>query len=183
MTDNTTDCHDGCDIQYDQHDQHDSEYHTQYDSINKRASFPLFQMLYNERIRHTTGSESISLKQKNKIQKILKTMDMYHMELVYAIIRCYHLQIDKHSIYEIPYGMKKIKTHHYKIDMNELPLHLLLILLRFCELYETKQGIVVDKEDVTAESPNLEKGDQSCEITVGQSDMDSSESTHVQNDR
>ena len=102
-----------------------------------RASFPLFHMIYNNVLTSSPlPEEPVSTADKNKICRIIKDMDDHHMELVFAIIRCYHLQIDQHSIFENPYQMKKMKQHHYRFDTELLPPLLLRILLHFITLYE-----------------------------------------------
>ena len=102
-----------------------------------RASFPLFHMIYNNVLTSSPlPEEPVPTADKNKICRIIKDMDDHHMELVFAIIRCYHLQIDQHSIFENPYQMKKMKQHHYRFDTEVLPPLLLRILLHFITLYE-----------------------------------------------
>ena len=102
-----------------------------------RASFPLFHMIHNAVLTSFPSPEDpVSTADKNKICRIVKDMDEHHMELVFAIIRCYHLQIDHHSIFENPYQMKKMKQHHYRFDTELLPPFLLRILLHFIHLYE-----------------------------------------------
>jgi len=106
-----------------------------------RASFPLFQMIYNgvaeDGIRHP--DEDIQAI-RSRICRRMRDMDDYQMELVYAIIRCYHLQIDNRSIFEIPYKIKKVKTMQYRVDVDNLPDDLVRILDRFADMQEQVGG-------------------------------------------
>jgi len=110
-----------------------------------RASFPLFQMIYNNVLskyqeeefqQQTIMMEEISSSQKTKICRIIKEMDEHHMELIFALIRCYQLQIDQQSILQTPYHMKKVKPSQYRFDIDQLPTLLHHIILNFVELYE-----------------------------------------------
>lgn len=107
--------------------------------VATRASFPLFQMIFNnfQEERQDTVVPSVALR--SRVCKSIKEMDDYNMELVYAIIRCYHLQIDQRPIFENPYQMKKIKAFHFRFDIDNLPDDLVLILNRFIDMYEKQQ--------------------------------------------
>lgn len=111
-----------------------------------RASFPLFQMIYDQFDHDTTTPPTVSMK--NTICRVIRDMDDYHMELIYAIIRCYHLQIDERPIFENPYYMKKIKPHHYRFEVDHLPDHLVHILYRFVDMYTT------NKDHLTTTTPH-----------------------------
>lgn len=103
-----------------------------------RASFPLFQMLY-DRICLTefTGEDIvISAEEQATICNIIKGMDDYQHELVYAIIRCYQLQVDGQSIFEIPYNVKKIRNTQFRFELSNLPIHLQKILLLFIDMHD-----------------------------------------------
>lgn len=106
-----------------------------------RASFPLFQMIYNEvcEQKELHKIEPVTAAMRGRICKIVKDMDEYHMELVYAIIRCYHLQVDRRPIFENPYQMKKVRAFQFRFDIDNLPTDLVLILDHFVALYERKK--------------------------------------------
>ena len=132
-----------------------------------RASFPLFQMLYNsilteeeENISSSSGDRkdistipttstipSISTPDKNHLCKIIKDLDDYHMELVFALIRCYHLQVDQGSIFETPYSMKKVRnSNNYRFEVENIPPPLLKILLKFIHLHHESKHQEINYE-------------------------------------
>ena len=130
-------------------DQNDfSKPHLTPSTTQTRASFPLFQMLYNSIL--TTEEDNISSSTTNDISssdkthlcKVIKDLDDYHMELVFALIRCYHLQVDQGSIFETPYHMKKVRnSNNYRFEVENIPPPLLKILLKFIHLHhESKQS-------------------------------------------
>ena len=116
-----------------------------------RASFPLFQMIYNDLSENDMANVPTTT-MRTKICRIIKDMDDYHMELVYAIIRCYHLQIDRRPIFENPYQMKKVKSFQFRFDIDNLPDVLILIIDRFVDMYEQKK-----QDSVTGNLPNAVK--------------------------
>lgn len=130
-------------------DQNDfSKPHLTPSTTQTRASFPLFQMLYNsilteeEEENISNDENDISSSDKTHLCKIIKDLDDYHMELVFALIRCYHLQVDQGSIFETPYHMKKVRnSNNYRFEIENIPPPLLKILLKFINLHhESKQS-------------------------------------------
>jgi len=91
---------------------------------------------YQEEEFQDQSIQEISSSQKTKICRIIKEMDEHHMELIFALIRCYQLQIDQQSILQTPYHMKKVKPSQYRFDIDQLPTLLHHIILNFVELYE-----------------------------------------------
>lgn len=135
----------------------DSSMSTHQNTTITRASFPLFQMIYDqikEQEKDSNGSPDRGIGMGSdpcnvsnlytqpflsKLCRTIRDMDNYHMELVYAIIRCYHLQVDRRPIFEAPYKMRKLRTSHFRFDIDNLPSDLILILGRFVDLYEKKK--------------------------------------------
>lgn len=110
-----------------------------------RASFPLFQMIYNQVMEQEDRPKDLCIRSGrthpilSKICRMIREMDNYHMELVYAIIRCYHLQVDRRPIFEAPYQMRKLRSSQFRFEIDNLPSDLILILGRFVDLYEKKK--------------------------------------------
>lgn len=126
---------------------------TQGGSTITRAAFPLFQMIYNDfcEDKELAKIPPMTPSTRARVCRIIRDMDEYHMELVYAIIRCYHLQIDRRPIFENPYQMKKVRAFQFRFDIDNLPTDLVSILDRFVELYERKKRqdksqLVVDNQ-------------------------------------
>jgi hypothetical protein len=117
--------------------------------MTARASFPLFQMIYNDILdsRDDTVSTELSVNDRVRLCKTIKDMDEYHMELVYAIIRCYHLQVDRRPIFEIPYNMKKVRSLQFRFEVDQFPPVLQHILLRFTEMYRDKNRMETPNEE------------------------------------
>jgi len=120
-------------------------------TIITRASFPLFQMIYNDFCddKELAKIAPQTPAMRARICRVVRDMDEYHMELVYAIIRCYHLQIDRRPIFENPYQMKKVRALQFRFDIDNLPTDLISILDRFVSLYERKKAQDVIPTDNT----------------------------------
>lgn len=102
-----------------------------------RASFPLFQMLYDKIcLTEFTGEDIvITPTEQATICSMIRGMDDYQQELVYAIIRCYQLQVDGQSIFEAPYNVKKVRSNQFRFELSNLPVHLQKILLLFIDMH------------------------------------------------
>ena len=94
------------------------------------SNFPLFDNLNKD-----LPNEEITVKQKDKFIKLVKDIDEYGSELIYALIRFYQLEnSDDKSTFKLPYGGKYVK-HDMKFDFNELPNELKHILLKFVQIH------------------------------------------------
>jgi hypothetical protein len=108
-----------------------------------QSTFPLFSTLEQKiEEEHIDLNLSLSDVQKQFICDQVKSMDDISVELVYAIIRFYHLQYESGNIMELPYQMKKQKTGSiYKIDLNDMPLKLQHFVLLFTTMYRDHNDI------------------------------------------
>ena len=94
------------------------------------SNFPLFDNLNKD-----LPNEEITVKQKDKFIKLVKDIDEYGSELIYALIRFYQLEnSDDKSTFKLPYGGKFVK-HDMKFDYNELPNELKHILFKFIQIH------------------------------------------------
>jgi len=94
------------------------------------SNFPLYDNLIKD-----LPEEEMTLKQKDKFIKLVKDIDEYGSELMYALIRFYQLEnSDDKSTFKLPYGGKYIK-HDMKFDFNELPNELKHILFKFIQIH------------------------------------------------
>ena len=85
--------------------------------------------------KKTIKEEEITVKQKDKFIKLVKDIDEYGSELIYALIRFYQLEnSDDKSTFKLPYGGKFVK-HDMKFDFNELPNNLKHILFKFIQIH------------------------------------------------
>jgi hypothetical protein len=94
------------------------------------SNFPLYDNLIKD-----LPEEEMTVKQKDKFIKLVKDIDEYGSELMYALIRFYQLEnSDDKSTFKLPYGGKYIK-HDMKFDFNELPNELKHILFKFIQIH------------------------------------------------
>lgn len=107
-------------------------------NMSSRASFPLFQMLYDKiSVSEFTGEDIvISPEEQDTICSMIRGMNDYQHELVYAIIRCYQLQVDGRSIFENPYNSKRVRNNQFRFDLSNLPIPLQRILLLFIDIHD-----------------------------------------------
>ena len=90
------------------------------------SNFPLYDNLIKD-----LPEEEITVKQKDKFIKLVKDIDEYGSELIYALIRFYQLEnSDDKSTFKLPYGGKFVKNE-IKFDFNDLPPDLKKILFNF----------------------------------------------------
>jgi hypothetical protein len=94
------------------------------------SNFPLYDNLIKD-----LPVEEMQVKNKDKFIKLVKDIDEYGCELIYALIRIYQLEnSDDKSTFKLPYGGKFVK-HDMKFDFNELPNELKHILLKFVQIH------------------------------------------------
>jgi hypothetical protein len=94
------------------------------------SNFPLYDNLIKD-----LPEEEITVKQKDKFIKLVKDIDEYGSELIYALIRFYQLEnSEDKSTFKLPYGGKYVK-HDMKFDFNELPNQLKHILFKFIQIH------------------------------------------------
>ena len=94
------------------------------------SNFPLYDNLIKD-----LPEEEITVKQKDKFIKLVKDIDDYGSELIYALIRFYQLEnSEDKSTFKLPYGGKYVK-HDMKFDFNELPNQLKHILFKFIQIH------------------------------------------------
>ena len=102
-------------------------------------SFPLFFALEQRRqLLQPEEQETVSNSERQEVVEEVKKMDKLHHELVYAIIRFYHLCYDSGNFMELPYHMKKGKAQTYRIDLGDLPAPLTRLLTIFAEWHRTQ---------------------------------------------
>jgi hypothetical protein len=89
-------------------------------------NFPLYQSLKKDDFKELT------LEEKDKFSELFKYMSEDKHEIIYALIRAYHLENDIHT-QEIPYGGKNLKSG-LKFDFDQLPSKLQYILYSFSSL-------------------------------------------------
>lgn len=97
-------------------------------------SFPLFDTLYadTDDIR-----QPLSYNEKIQLCNDIKELDQEGYDLLYAIIRTYHLQKENGSYANIPYS-PKIHKSGYKFDMTVFPPRLLIMIRQFVTLHMKK---------------------------------------------
>ncbi len=92
--------------------------------------FPLYVSLKKDDFKE------LSLEEKDKFIELVKDMNDEQTEIVYALIRAYHLDHDV-NIQEIAYGGKNLKSG-IKFDFDCLPSKLQYILYSFSKLSKSK---------------------------------------------
>ena len=94
--------------------------------MNKFPNFPLYTSLKKD------DFNELKNEQKDDLAESIKNMDEEKQNIIYALIRAYHLDHDD-NIQEIPYGGKLLKSGH-KFDIDTLPSKLQSILYNFSKI-------------------------------------------------
>jgi len=93
--------------------------------------FPLFDTIYKQTEGKTTN---ISYEKRLQLSEQIKTLDANGHEHIYAIIRCYQLEIEKDCYDELPYNVRVNKTG-LKWEMQKLPSRLIVMIQHFVDLH------------------------------------------------
>jgi hypothetical protein len=79
--------------------------------------------------------EKISLVDVGRILEDVKSFDDNGHELIYTLIKVYHINNTEGSNLEYPYGSKLFKTG-IRFDFNQLPLKLQHVIFNFVEMHK-----------------------------------------------
>jgi hypothetical protein len=93
---------------------------------------PLYSSLCRE-----TENKGLTKTQKTKFVEIIKKLDKKGFELVYALIRVYHMDTGNPGSFIIPYKGRKLQKG-IKFDLQSLPDKLQQILFLFVEKHREK---------------------------------------------
>lgn len=97
-------------------------------------SFPLYENLIKK-----SPSCDLTTKEKEDFVKRCKNLDDEGHEIIYALIRCYHIKNNPNtSFVNLPYDGKTRKNSDMVFSLEKLPLTLKQILYRFLEIHEQK---------------------------------------------
>lgn len=96
--------------------------------MNKFPNFPLYTSLKKD------DFEELKNEQKDDLAESIKNMSEDQQNVIFALIRAYHLDHDN-NIQDIPYGGKLLKSGH-KFDIDTLPSKLQVILYSFSKIKE-----------------------------------------------
>jgi len=93
-------------------------------------TFPLYDNLISQ-----VEEKELTLLEREKLCVDIKKLDSKGHELMYALIKVYHMKNEENA-YKLPYGMKSLKAGH-RVDLNVLPFQLQQILVKFIELHNS----------------------------------------------
>lgn len=103
----------------------------------KKDCFPLFSTLERRFLSLSLENQQyMTDTERQVVVDEVKRMDDMTQELVYAIIRFYHLFYEQGSLMELPFQMKKNKQNLYRLDMNDFPVRLQRLLYEFVILHQ-----------------------------------------------
>ncbi len=94
----------------------------------------------------------MSLEEKTNLIKLVKKIDTDGCELIYAIVKCYQIENDKHFSSTLPYEGKTVKTG-MKWDIDKLPNK----LLRMIEIFLKKHVLKMNEEKVLRQTRKVTK--------------------------
>jgi hypothetical protein len=95
---------------------------------------PIFHTLLNS--LSETHDEKLEEERTRFFMQHVRSLDEYGMELIYAIIRCYQIEIDKQDYPETPYYHARTKKKNtIRYDLSLFPAKLKNLLFQFMELH------------------------------------------------
>lgn len=116
------------------------------------STLPLYETLIKD-----CTHEDLTIEEKNEFMAIVKNIDDYGSELMYALIRIYQLENNEDkSTFKIPYGGKYIKND-IKFDLLDLPNQLKQLLYKFLIIHS--KSLSFDKTKKASENFFLNKND------------------------
>ena len=95
------------------------------------SNFPLYDSLC-----HDLPTEELTAKEKDEFMKLIKKVDQLGYELIYALIRVYQFEnTDERNSCTLPFGGKYIENNDITFHLDDIPLALRHILLKFLRLH------------------------------------------------
>jgi hypothetical protein len=98
-------------------------------------SFPLYDILFDL----STSNSDLTLTQKDTIIKFIKELDLAGQKNIFLILKIYSLKSLDSSIFDIPYKGIKTDKEQYMFDIDNFPVRLKFMLLKFCEIHMESQ--------------------------------------------
>jgi hypothetical protein len=140
------------------------------------SSLPIYETLLNE-----LPDEDLTQVEKTQFMTLIKNIDDYGSEVMYALIRMFQLEhCEDKTTFKIPYGGKFIKND-IKFDLLELPNKLKQILYKFLLMHTKSQNeeITKIKKIRKIKSSNKikinEDDDEDCDREEGKENDDNDE--------
>lgn len=106
------------------------------------SNFPLYDSLSKDIL-----NKDLSIKQKNDFINNVKNIDNTGSELIYALIKVYHIQnIDEKNTIILPFEGEYL-NNEIKFDLDKLPNKLKQILFKFLQIHTKtmKEDIVINE--------------------------------------
>lgn len=104
-----------------------------FNQQDSSTMFPLFSTIFQE----TENDDELTAAQCSELCEKIKNLDKEGNEILFALIRHYHLEIEDGSFNEMPFQCKQNKSG-YKMNMSKFPNRLVNIINYFVTLHLNK---------------------------------------------
>lgn len=112
------------------------------------SQFPLYTTLMTN-----LPKKDLTLLQKNDLLKKIGSMNTDAHELIYALVKCYYIEHNKHDVLSIPYK-GQLSKDKIEFDLLEMPTQLRQLLYKFVIVHKKK---LIEDEKIKQETISSEK--------------------------